>query len=119
MFWDAYEAANFVSTGQYVVNMPGQLFSGYGREAPHNQFHGGTLFYDAATGLIWPENQASLGAGETQVTKECFEQWLWDLAAIEIQDLHSNNGIFNAKLFVEDFQNKFQTQSFSEVGAHH
>ncbi len=50
--WDAYEAGNFVSADQYVVNTPGQLLSGYGREAPHNQFHGGTLFHDAATGLM-------------------------------------------------------------------
>ncbi len=51
MSWDAYEAGNFVSADQYVVNTPGRLLSGYGQEAPHNQFHGGTLFHDAVTGL--------------------------------------------------------------------
>ncbi len=50
--WDAYEAGNIVSADQYIVNTSGHLLSGYGREAPHNQFHGGTLFHDAATGLI-------------------------------------------------------------------
>ncbi len=49
--WDSYEAGDFVSADQYVVNTPGHLLSGYEREAPHNQFHGGTLF-DVATGLI-------------------------------------------------------------------
>ena len=104
-----------MSADQYVVNTPGRLLSGYGREAPHNQFHGCTLFL----GLIWAENQVSLGAGETLMAKECFEQWLWELAAAEIYHLHSDNGIFNAELFVEDCKNKFQTQSFSEIGAHH
>ncbi len=65
MSWDAYEAGDFVSADQYVVNTPGSLLSGYGREAPHNQFHGDTLFHDVATGLILIENQVSLGAGET------------------------------------------------------
>ncbi len=51
--WDAYEASNFGSADHYVVNTPGQFLLGYGREAPHNQFHGGTLFHDVATGLIW------------------------------------------------------------------
>ncbi len=40
---DAYEAVDFVSVDQYVVNTPGRLLSGYGREVPHNKFHGGTL----------------------------------------------------------------------------
>ncbi len=42
-----------------------------------------------------------------------------NLAAAEIHHLHSNNGIFNAELFVKDCKNKFQTQSFSGVGAYH
>ncbi len=54
--WDAYNTGNFVSADQYVVNTPDRLLSGYGREVPCNQFHGGTLFHDAATGLIWAEN---------------------------------------------------------------
>ncbi len=43
------------------------------------------------------------------MAKKHFEQWLWELAAIEIHHLHSDNGIFNAELFVEDCKNKFQT----------
>ncbi len=53
------------------------------------------------------------------MAKERFEQWLWELAAAEIHHLHSDNGIFNTELFVKDCKNKFQTQSFSRVGAHH
>ncbi len=63
------------------------------------------------------ENQVSFGAGETLIAKECFEQWLRDSASTEICHLHSDNGIFNAKLFMEDCKSKFQTQSFSGVGA--
>ncbi len=50
---------DFVCTDQYVVNTPGRLLLGCGRKAQHNQFHGGTLFHDAVTGIIWAENQVS------------------------------------------------------------
>ncbi len=53
------------------------------------------------------------------MVKEYFEQWLRELAAAEIHYLHSEIGTFNAELFVEDCRNKFQTQSFSGIGAHH
>ncbi len=105
---DAHKAGDFVSSKQYVVNTSGQLLSGYSKEATQNQFHGGTLFHDTATGLIWAENQVSLGAGETLLAKEHFEQWLWELAAAEIHHWHSDNGIFNAEFFVEDCKKKFQ-----------
>ncbi len=36
----------------------------------HIQFHGGTSFHDATTGLIWAENQVSLGAAKTLMAKE-------------------------------------------------
>ncbi len=108
-----------MSADQFVVNTPGQLLLCYGREAPHNQFHGGTLFHDVPTGLIWAENQVSLGAGDALRAKECLKQWLWDLAATEISHLHRDNGVFNTELFMEDYKNKCKTQLFSGVGAHH
>ncbi len=43
--WDACKAGNFVSADQYVVNTPGRLLSGYGREAPHKQLDGGIPFH--------------------------------------------------------------------------
>jgi hypothetical protein len=101
------------------MNTPGRLFSGYGREDNCNKFHGGTLFQDAATGIIWVECQVSLGAGETVMSKVRFEEWLWEMAAVEITHLHSDNGIFTADMFREDCKSKHQSQSFSGVGAKH
>ena len=34
---------------QYVVKEPGRLPTGFGREAEHNMFHGGTIFRDACS----------------------------------------------------------------------
>ncbi len=59
-----YQVRDLVSMDQFVSGTPGQLFSGYGHEAQHNWFHGGTIFNYAASGAIWVEHQVSLGAGE-------------------------------------------------------
>ena len=117
--WDRYEAGDFVSMDQFVVTVPGRLPSGYGRENDNARFHGGTIFRDAGTGIIWIENQISLGAGETVLSKIRFEEWLWEQAAVEIRHLHGDNGIFTADMFREDCQKKSQAQSFSGVGAKH
>ena len=65
------------------------------------------------------ENQVSLGAGETILSKVKFEEWLWEQAAAEIRHLHSDNGIFTSDVFRTDCDDKGQTQSFSAVGAQH
>ncbi len=64
------EVGDFVSTDQFVCRTPGQLPSGYGREGRNGRCHGGTIYNDAASGLIWVENQVSLGASETITGKE-------------------------------------------------
>ena len=72
--WDKYQPGDFISMDQFVVKTPGRLEGGYGREGANNRYHGGTIFNDAASGIIWVENQVSLGAGETIMAKETFEQ---------------------------------------------
>eukprot|EP00804_Cyclotella_cryptica_P022545 CCRYP_009449-RA/>CCRYP_009449-RA protein AED:0.37 eAED:-0.02 QI:0/0/0/1/0/0/2/0/345 len=116
---DRYEGGDFVSADQFVVNTPGRLLSGFGREDDRYRFHGGTIFKDAATGIIWVECQVSLGAGKTVLSKARFEEWLWEMAATEIKHLHSDNGVFTADTFRDDCRTKHQSQSFSGVGAKH
>jgi hypothetical protein len=117
--WDKYEPGDFVSSDQFVVKTPGRLLKGYGREGAEHRFHGGTIFNDAASGVIWVEPQVSLGAGETVMSKVRFEEWLWEQAAAEVSHFHSDNGVFTADLFREDCKRKGQSQSFSGVGAQH
>ncbi len=114
-----YQVGDLVSIDQFVSGTPGWLFSGYGREAQNNQFHGGTIFNDAASGAIWVEHQVSLGAGETICAKEQFEEWLYELSCVEVAWYHSNNGVFTAAEFWEDCKLKHQQQTFSGVGAKH
>ena len=104
---------------QYVVKTPGRLLQGYGREADHNKFHGGTIFRDAASKIIHVENQVSLNAGETVNSKLRFEEWLYEQAAITVKHYHSDNGVFTAESFRDACAEQDQTQSFSGVGAKH
>ena len=48
-----------MSADQFLVNTPGWLPTGYGLEYSSYRFHGGTLYNDADTGIIWVENQVS------------------------------------------------------------
>ncbi len=113
------EVGDFVSTDQFVCRTLGRLPSGYGREGCNSRFHGGTIYNDAASGLIWVENQVSLGASETIMGKDCFEQWLYDIACIEVKHFHGDNGIFSSEEYRLECSEKKQSQSFSGVGAQH
>ena len=62
---DKYEVREFMSIDQFVVKTPVRLPSGFCRERHNNTFHGGTIYNDAASGLIWVENQVSLGSKKT------------------------------------------------------
>ena len=71
---DKYKPRYLVSSENFVVNTPGQLPTGYGQKYYSSHFHGGTLYNDAADGIIWVENQVSLGASETFLGKEFVEK---------------------------------------------
>ena len=66
---DKYVPGDLISSDQYVEEIPGRLEKGYGCEALHNCYHGGTIFQDAASNLVRVQNQVSLGAGETVMGK--------------------------------------------------
>ncbi len=113
------EVGDFVSTDQFVCRTPGRLPDGFGREGSSCRFNGGTIYNDAASGLVWVENQVSLGANETVMGKERFEQWIYDNAYVEVKHFHGDNGIFSSEEYRQDCLDKRQSQSFSGVGAQH
>ena len=99
-----YEVGDFVSTDQFICKTPGRLPTGYGRESQDRCFQGGTIYNDAASGLIWVENQVSLGANERSWVRHVSnnEQWLWDQCVSEVKHCHGDNGIFSAKEYHRD-----------------
>jgi hypothetical protein len=114
-----YEVGDFVSTNQFICKTPGWLPESYGRESKERHFQGGAIYNDAASGLIWVENQFSLGANETVMSMACFKQWLWDMAYAKVKHFHGNNGIFSAEEYRQECMDKGQSQSFSGVGEQH
>ena len=54
----------------------GRLLSGFVRKLTDSHFHGGTIFNDASVGIISVENKISLGAGETVMINQQFEERL-------------------------------------------
>ena len=99
-----------------MVNTPGHLPNGYIQESSSCHFYGGALYKDSATGIIWVENQVYLGASETVLGKEIFEQQLWEKVCDEISHMHSDNGIFASGPFRLDCDNKNQDKYLSVVG---
>ena len=114
-----YEPDDRISTDQFVIKTPGRLIKGYGRDAAHNCFHGGTIFQGAASNLVRVQPQVSNGAGETVVGRSSFEDWIWNLAGVLAKNYHSDNGVFISNCFCSDCQQKKQSQTFSAVGAKH
>ncbi len=94
---DQYKVGDFVSTNQFICKMPGGLQTRYERESQDCHFQGSTIYNDAASGMIWVENQISLGANETVMGKAHFKQWLWYLCVSKVKHYHGDNGIFSAE----------------------
>ena len=60
---DKYKVGDLLFTDQFFFVFPGELLEGYGRESNNDRYHGGTVFNDAVSGIIWVENQLLLGFG--------------------------------------------------------
>jgi len=116
---DSYDPGDMISSDQFSVTTPGRHLSGYGRESVDTGFKGGTVYVDSASGLIRVQPQSSLGAEETLLGKQRFEQWIWDLAAVCAKRYHSDHGIYDSEEFMRDCTGKGQKQTFSGVGAKH
>jgi hypothetical protein len=97
---DQYNVGDFVSTDQFICKMPKGLPTGYGHESQDCCFQGSTIFNDAASGLIWVENQVSIGANKTVMGKALFEQWLYDQCVCVVEHYHGDIGLFYAEEFL-------------------
>jgi len=80
---------HFLQQLHSVMNMLLKFIIEVGLDAQQQMFYAiETMPLDAASGLIWVENQVSLGANETIMGRERFEQWIYDHAFVEIKHYH-------------------------------
>ena len=119
MYRDKYKSGDFVSFNKFTVKTPGRLSSGYGQEVPNIRFHGVRIYNYATYGVIWIENQVSLGSGETVMINIKFEEWLWNQAEVEVKLSIGDNVIFTVDMFKNDCDKKDKSKSFSGVGEYH
>jgi hypothetical protein len=115
--FNQYGPGDKVFSDQFTVHTPGRCLDGYGRKGPECSLHGGNLYTDVASNLIYVECQTSMGAGKTVMGKALFEQMCWNLAGVTIRTYHSDNRVYDASVFREDCISKDQSQTFSGVGA--
>ena len=95
----SYEPGDMVSSNQFNIHAAGRKLTGFGRESNKTGYHGGTVYIDAASGLVRVEMQVSMGENETILGKHKFEQWIYDLAIVCVKKYHSDNGIYDPSVF--------------------
>jgi hypothetical protein len=107
-----------VSTDQFVSQVRGRLPHTKGKESESEQYSGGTVFVDHASGFIFLANQVSLGASETLRAKHLFEREARN-NGINISGYRGDNGVYRSAEFRKDLAIKGQSMDYSGVGAHH
>lgn len=112
------KAGDRVSLDHFESATRGRLPHTRGREAPHEQYCGGTVFYDHASHLIKAYPQSSLAAHDTLQSKAKFEREA-DEHNVRIKNYQSDNGTFTAQTFQAELLLSRQTAQRSASGAHH
>jgi hypothetical protein len=115
---DNLQPGECISIDQYISAQPGRLPHTKGKESKSDQYNGGTLFVDHASGYIFLRNQVSLTAGETLRAKKSFEQFASSVG-VSLQRFHADNVPFNSKEFRRNLETNGQPIVFSGTGAHH
>ena len=107
-----------MSCDQYESSVTGRLLHTFGRESARDQYRGGTLYVDHASGFVFHLHQVSLRALDTINGKHALERFAHQFG-IDIKHYHADNGIFTCKYWERDCIAKSQHTTFSGVGAHH
>jgi hypothetical protein len=109
---------DMVSIDQFVSKVRGRLPHTKGKEDSKDQYSGGTIYVDSASGYVFVDNQVSLNAAETLRGKHRFEREARE-CGISIKSYRGDNGVFKTKEFEKDLLARNQSIKFSGVGAHH
>ena len=75
---EKHKLGNFFSVDQYVISTPGHLTKGFRGETQDKRYHGGTINQYAASGIIWVQNQVSLGHDKTVMGNQHLEKWIYE-----------------------------------------
>jgi hypothetical protein len=112
------EPGDLIFSDQYESRIGGKIFNHRGRGTSSNEYTGGTLFCDAASGRIFVHHQVSLNAHETIHSKQQFERDALT-AGVLIKGYNTDNGIYTAAEFQAELAKLEQSIRYSGVGGHH
>jgi hypothetical protein len=112
------EPGDLIFSDQYESRIGGKIFNTCGRGTSSNEYTGGTLFCDAATGRIFVKHQVSLNAHETIESKQQFERDAL-AAGVIVKGYNTDNGIYTAAEFQAELSRLEQSIWYSGVGGHH
>ena len=86
------ERGQLVFSDQYVCSQPGKNYNHRGQEMRNQQFNGGTIFCDSATGFVYIQHQVGFTASETITAKLNFEREA-DHLGTKIKEYRTDNGV--------------------------
>ena len=112
------ERGQLVFSDQYVYSQSGKHYNHRGQEMRNQQFNGGTIFCDSATGLVYMQHQVGFTASETITAKLNFEREA-DHLGIKVKEYRTDNGVYTSKAFGESLDHFDQKITHSGVGGHH
>ena len=88
-----------VSVDHHVSLVPGRIYSSRGCNDPDKMYHGGTIFFDHASGFIGLRHQVSLSAADSIKAKLSFDVEAKE-SAVTIQAYHTDNGTFSSREYM-------------------
>ena len=106
-----------VSMDQYQSTVRGCLTTTQGKEKMKDQYVGGTVFYNHASGYVNFIHQPTLGSADTVCSKMLFEQEMLQYGR-KVGGYHTNNGVFTSKQFTNAIAHPQQGLRLGGVGAH-
>ena len=108
-----------VSVDHFVCSTRGRLQHTFGKEDPKQQYTGGAIFVDHASGYIFVAEQVHLNTHETIESKTKFEQHCRDFGVLPQSYLSDNGSSFTSADYRVHLENFAQVTQLAGVGAHH
>ena len=106
-----------ISVDQMVSPVPGLIAQMVGF-LTRQRYKYATVFVDQASHMAFIYLQKTCSVEETIEAKRAFEQYA-ENHGVRVQAYHADNGIFKAKKWVEECQQRKQDLTFAGVNAHH
>ena len=106
-----------VSVDHFESRLRGRTYTSYGKTTSE-QYVGGCIFVDHASGYLHVEHQLGFSAAETIRAKQNYEQFALGNGVI-VTDYLADNGTFKANKFVAHLREHNQQVKYCGVNAHH